>query len=72
MLQIVNFAKKGGVNNGNNEYSKCIAGAGRGDKHIGFSGFVITHFDRKKSRGSILWSFTIQSFVLFINKPSLT
>ena len=71
-LQCINLAKKSGVNDGNNEYSKYIDSIGRGDVNVGFLGFVSMHFNGKKSESRMLRSFTIQSFVLFIDKPSHT
>ena len=71
-VQCINLAKKCDENNGNNEYSNHIHGLGRGTVKVGFLGFVTMHFKEEKEDSRILQSFTIQSFVLFMEKSSHT
>jgi len=69
-VQCKNLVKKWDENNGNNAHSNHIQVVGRGRDKVVFLGFVTMHFNEEKEDSRILQSFTIQSFVLFMEMIS--
>ena len=71
-LVCINLVKKCDDRNGNNIHSNLIQLVGKGNEKVVFLGFVTLHFNEGHEDSRILQSFTIQSFVLFKERGTLT